>query len=257
MLGAPEEETVAAGVVEVQEVRVAGKVAGPWVAVLVAVEAAMGAAEVNQALAESSAEMVAKEVDVSEVELEDVLELEDVSELEVELAMADLAMAEVEVRLEALVMVVVDSVEVVAVAGATEAEKEETEVGVEPLAAVVHEVAVMMVVAEAAVEKVAVASVMMEVADSAEYAATALEVAGEVGGKLAGVARRVELAVWVDIVEALTWEAGAMGSGVGVEAAEDVAAAVELLGRADRASAGAAVRDRVAAVKEVADPLVV
>ena len=73
MLGAPEEETVAAGVVEVQEVRVAGKVAGPWVAVLVAVEAAMGAAEVNQALAESSAEMVAKEVDVSEVELEDVL----------------------------------------------------------------------------------------------------------------------------------------------------------------------------------------
>ena len=71
---------MAAGVVEVQEVRVAGKVAGPWVAVLVAVEAAMGAAEVNQALAESSAEVVAKEVDVSEVELEDVL-----AEVEVEL----------------------------------------------------------------------------------------------------------------------------------------------------------------------------
>lgn len=248
---------MAAGVVEVQEVRVAGEVAGPWVAALVAVEAAMGAAEVNQALAESSAEVVAKEVDVSEVELEDVL-----AEVEVELAMVDLAMAEVEVRLEALAMVVVVvvSVEVVAVAGVTEAGKEETEVGVEPLAAVpavVHELAAQMMVAEAAVEKVAVASVMMDRADRAEYAAMALKVAGEVGEKVAVVAWRVELAVWVDIVEALTWEAGAMGSGVGVEAAEDVAAAVELLGRVDRASVGAAVRDRVAAVKEAADPLVV
>ena len=254
---APEEETVAAGVVEVQEVRVAGEVAGPWVAALVAVEAAMGAAEVNQALAESSAEVVAKEVDVSEVELEDVL-----AEVEVELAMADLAMAEVEVRLEALAMVVVVvvSVEVVAVAGVTEAGKEETEVGLEPLAAVpavVRELAAQMMVAEAAVEKVAVALVMMDRADRAEYAAMALKVAGEVGEKVAVVAWRVELAVWVDIVEALTWEAGAMGSGVGVEAAEDVAAAVELLGRVDRASVGAAVRDRVVAVKEAADPLVV
>lgn len=182
--------------------------------------------------------------------------------MEVELAMVDLAMAEVEVRLEALAMVVVvvASVEVVAVAGVTEAGKEETEVGLEPLAAVpavLHELAAQMMVAEAAVEKVAVASVMMDRADRAEYAAMALKVAGEVGEKVAVVAWRVELAVWVDIVEAMTWEAGAMGSGVGVEAAEDVAAAVELLGRADRASVGAAVRDRVAAVKEVADPLVV
>jgi len=186
--------------------------------------------------------------------------------VEVELAMVDLAMAEVEVRLEALAMVVVvvASVEVVALAGVTEAGKEETEVGLEPLAAVpavLHALAaqmmVQMMVAEAAVEKVAVASVMMDRADRAEYAAMALKVTGEVGEKVAVVAWRVKLAVWVDIVEALTWEAGAMGSGVGVEAAEDVAAAVELLGRADRASVGAAVRDRVAAVKEAVDPLVV